>query len=74
MLGRMKSVPAVVHNLLHLGYRFEKWPSLPFAESCCSQYSCRRAGWRNSGSTAKRIGSWTTFTGASRSIPGVYKN
>ena len=45
MPGRMKFVPAVVHNLPHLGYRFEKWPSLPFAESCCSQYSCRRAGW-----------------------------
>jgi hypothetical protein len=51
----MKSVPAVVHNLLHPGYRFEKWPSLPFAESCCSQYSCRQVGWPNSGLRIKGI-------------------
>ena len=70
MPGRMKSVPAVVHNLPHLGYRFEKWPSLLFAESCCSQYSCRQAGWRNSGSTGKRIESSTICTGASRSTVG----
>jgi hypothetical protein len=24
----MKFVPTAVHNLPHLGYRFEKWPSL----------------------------------------------
>ena len=66
----MKSVPAVVHNLPHPGYRFEKWPSLPFAESCFSQYSCRRAGWRNSGLSGKRIDSWTICTGTNHSILG----
>ena len=67
---RMKFVPTAVHNLPHLGYRFDKWPSLPFAESCCSQYSCRWAGWRNSGSTGKRIDSSIICTGASRSTVG----
>jgi len=56
---RMKFVPTVVHNLPHLGYRFERCSSQFFAEACCSQSSCRRAGWRNSGSRIKGIESWT---------------
>jgi hypothetical protein len=51
----MKFVPTVVHNLPHLGYRFERWPSQPFAEACCYQYSCRQVGWPNSGSRIKGI-------------------
>ena len=67
---RMKFVPTVVHNLPHLGYRFERCSSQLFAEACCSQSSCRRAGWRNSGSTGTRIDSSTICTGTSHSILG----
>jgi len=67
---RMKFVPTVVHNLPHLGYRFERWSSQLFAEACCCQYSCRQAGWRNSGLSGKRIDSWTICTGTNHSILG----
>ena len=55
MPGRMKFVPTVVHNLPHLGYRFERWPSQLFAEACCCRYSCRQVGWPNSGLRVKGI-------------------